>query len=74
MEGGIPVAMAPGAYDVLLSLPDDARGLKERPEYAIRLANADVWEPATGLNSLRASVQVEAGPAGARYRGARWFK
>jgi hypothetical protein len=74
VEGGIPAGMALGAYDVLLALPDAARDLRDRPEYAIRLANADVWEPATGLNSFRATVKVESGAAGARYRGARWFK
>lgn len=48
-----------GVYDLLLSLPDAATGLAKRPEYAIRLANKDVWEEATGYNKLQASVTIK---------------
>ena len=74
VEGGVPGAMAAGTYDVLLRLPDAAPKLKDRPDYAIRLANAGVWEPATGMNSLLATVKVDPGAAGTRHRGARWFE
>jgi hypothetical protein len=50
--------LEPGSYEVLLSLYDPEPGLARRPEYAIRLANADVWEAATGYNNLRADVTV----------------
>jgi hypothetical protein len=56
---GIPSTMAPGTYDLLLSLPDPTSSLAARPEYAIRLANDGVWEPATGLNSLLARVTIQ---------------
>jgi Domain of unknown function (DUF4832)/Domain of unknown function (DUF4874) len=51
--------LAAGAYDVLLNLPDPKPTLKNRSEYAIRLANQDVWEEATGYNSLLRSIVVE---------------
>jgi len=50
--------MPPGEYAVLLHLPDPDPGLAARPEYAIQLANRDVWEPATGYNRLPASIRV----------------
>jgi hypothetical protein len=42
----------PGVCDILLQLPDSAPSLSDRPEYAVRLANPGVWEPATGMNRL----------------------
>jgi hypothetical protein len=50
----IPASLAPGDYDVALSLPDPALSLSGDPRYAIRPANADVpsagqrWDRATG--------------------------
>jgi hypothetical protein len=56
---GIPSTMAPGTYELLLSLPDPMSKLTARPEYAIRMANGGgVWEPTTGLNRLLATVTV----------------
>lgn len=57
-SGSIPVDMPKGSYQVLLSLPDPAPKLYERPEYSIRLANQDVWEPSTGYNSFLANLSV----------------
>ena len=51
-------ALPPGSYDVLLSLPEAAAGLRNRPEYAIRLANQGTWEAATGYNCLLMTVRV----------------
>jgi Domain of unknown function (DUF4832)/Domain of unknown function (DUF4874) len=51
--------LAVGEYDVLLNLPDPKPTLKNRSEYAIRLANQDVWEEATGYNSLLRSIVVK---------------
>lgn len=39
-----------GAYEVYLTMPDMLLG--ERPEYAIRLANDEVWNAETGRNLL----------------------
>ena len=52
----IPGSVPPGTYDLLLALPDPQ--LPGRAEYAIRLANAGVWEAGTGLNNLHARVTV----------------
>lgn len=51
---GVPA----GQYDLLLALPDPATGLASRPEYAIRLANAGLWEASTGLHALQQAVTV----------------
>lgn len=54
----IPPDMATGSYELLLHLPDPEPTLYGRPEYAIRLANADTWEPATGYNRLLHTVTL----------------
>jgi hypothetical protein len=56
----LPSALHPGSYDLLLNLPDPAKTLHARPEYAIRLANVGMWEAATGYNRLGIAVQVQA--------------
>ncbi|MEV4346857.1 DUF4832 domain-containing protein [Actinoplanes sp. NPDC049596] len=48
---------ASGAY--ALSLPDPAATLAAKPAYAIQLANPQVWNPATGRNSLGRSLTVK---------------
>jgi hypothetical protein len=50
--------MSAGVYDLLLYLPDAAASLAGRAEYAIRLANKDMWEAATGYNKLGATVTI----------------
>ena len=54
----VPARLKPGQYDVLLALPDPAPSLRDRPEYAIRFANAGVWDPQCGCNSLQTTVKV----------------
>jgi hypothetical protein len=46
--------VAPGVYDVFLWMPDAENRLRTRVEYAVRMANADVWRPETGMNQLSA--------------------
>jgi hypothetical protein len=48
----LPAAARPGAYRFALWLPDSSPRLRQRPEYAVRLANEGVWDAATGLNWL----------------------
>ena len=48
----LPEKIKVGEYEVLLFLPDPTESLYERPEYAIRLANEDIWEAVTGYNKL----------------------
>ena len=45
----------PEDYEIFLHPPDAAPALRARPEYAVRFANPDVWEPATGMNRLGAT-------------------
>jgi Domain of unknown function (DUF4832)/Domain of unknown function (DUF4874) len=54
----IPQTAPPGAYELLLNLPDPMPKLANRPEYSIRLANEQTWEAKTGFNSLRRTVQL----------------
>jgi hypothetical protein len=58
---GIPASFHAGAYELLLSLPDVAPSLAARPDYAIRMATNDVWEPTTGFNKLLRMITVTSG-------------
>ncbi len=51
--------MAVGKYDLLLSMPDSYASISSRPEYAIRLANENVWEETTGYNNLAATITIK---------------
>jgi len=53
--GGIPK----GNYDLFIKISDRAASLKDRSEYAVRLANEQVWQAETGLNSLLRQLTVE---------------
>jgi hypothetical protein len=48
----IPAGMTRGRHDLALWLPDPAPALRDRPLYAIRLANQDTWVPKRGSNLL----------------------
>jgi Domain of unknown function (DUF4832)/Domain of unknown function (DUF4874)/Secretion system C-terminal sorting domain len=54
LPNNIPV----GEYDLFLHLFAPENSIKARPEYAIRLANNNVWESTTGYNSLLASITI----------------
>jgi hypothetical protein len=58
----IPDSAAPGSYALSLWLPDAAPALADRAEYAIRFANENTWDPATGLNILATGVSIEPAP------------
>ena len=51
-------AMPEGKYDLFLYLPDKYSSITARPEYAVRLANANVWEAGTGYNMLSATIII----------------
>ncbi|MEM8859157.1 MAG: DUF4832 domain-containing protein [Chloroflexota bacterium] len=59
LSPSLPAGMATGEYQLFLNLPDPEETLKNNPSYSIRLANTNVWEPATGYNSLDATIQVD---------------
>jgi hypothetical protein len=54
LPNNIPI----GNYDVLLHLFAPEASIKSRPEYAIQLANQNVWENTTGYNSFLTSIEI----------------
>lgn len=60
----LPDNLTAGTYKLYLSLPDSAPSLATRPEYAIRFANNNMWEPATGYNNLNCTVNITAAVLG----------
>lgn len=58
VSASIPASTPEGQYAVYLNLPDPADSIHKRAEYSIRLANKDVWEDATGYNSLLHKVTI----------------
>ena len=56
----IPADVAEGSYHLYLYLPDKYASIASDPRYAIRIANKDMWDAATGMNDLGAEVVVSA--------------
>ena len=54
----LPDDLPAGTYRLSLWLPDSAPRLRNRPEYAIRLANQGVWDAKRGLNRIAESVTI----------------
>lgn len=54
----LPSDMEPGMYQMYLWLPDAAATIADNPDFAIRLANADMWDESTGYNNLNAQIKV----------------
>ncbi|MDG5766272.1 DUF4832 domain-containing protein [Balneolales bacterium ANBcel1] len=71
---GISSEMENGNYDMLLHLPDPAERLQQRPEYAIRLANENVWEENTGFNRLLHQVTIDDSAEGTPHDGELVFR
>jgi Domain of unknown function (DUF4832)/Domain of unknown function (DUF4874) len=71
--GGLPSAMPVGDYRVALVLPDPEPALYNRAEYAIRLANKNVWD-GTGINDLLHTVRIDSSAPGTAYQGSLWFR
>lgn len=55
---GVPA----GVYKLYLKLADKTESLKNRKEFAIRLANKNVWDSETGLNDLQHQLKVSSKP------------
>lgn len=70
---GIPEDLPEDFYEIHLSLPDPVEELSDRPHYAIRLANEDVWHEETGYNNLNHLLVVDASADGEDYEGDLWF-
>lgn len=54
----LPSNMEKGNYALLLNLPDPMPTIRNRPEYAIQLANSNTWEASTGFNNLNHTLSV----------------
>ena len=54
----IPDNVENGTYELYLYLPDKYESIASNPAYAVRFANTDVWEAATGMNKLNATVTI----------------
>ncbi len=52
--------MPAGAYGLLLWLPAPEAALRDRPEYAIRLATEGLWDADHGWHDLGLAVEVQA--------------
>lgn len=60
LEKSVSVSDIPaGDYELLLDIADTFSTIEERPEYKIRLANDEVWEPETGYNKLLHTVTLK---------------
>ena len=54
----LPKAMMKGQYKLYLFLPDANVLLQNRPEYCVQLANENMWESNSGLNSLNHVIKI----------------
>ena len=57
----------------MLNLPDPMPQLKRRNVFAIRLANLNTWDEATGYNSLLHDLVVDPAAGGTPYTGSAFF-
>ena len=60
----LPDGIEDGAYQLYLHLPDAYASLAGNPKFSVRLANTGVWDAATGMNSLNASLVIGEGGQG----------
>ncbi|MDR0692260.1 MAG: DUF4832 domain-containing protein [Prevotellaceae bacterium] len=74
VEAGIPADVPVGDYILYLNLPDAAETLYGNPDYAIRLANEDVWEPETGYNDLLININIDESNPAVPYSGSLFFE
>ena len=69
LETGIPSSIDEGSYALLMHLADPIKALHDIPEYAIRLANENVWEDSSGYNSMLHEVTIDKTVNGDDYNG-----
>jgi hypothetical protein len=63
----LPSKITEGEYNLALWLPDEAETLQANPHYAVRFANEEIWDEATGYNLL-GKVNVDASVTGSYAR------
>ncbi len=64
----VPSNVGEGKYQLALWLPDGYESLRNNPQYAIQFANENIWDEATGLNTL-GNVSVTESAGGEYERG-----
>lgn len=74
ITAGIPAYMPEGNYSAFLFLADPENRLHDNPDFAIRLANQDLWEDSTGYNSLNHQVIISNNAGGEIYNGSNYFE
>ena len=57
----LPDGIENGTYQLYLYLPDAYESIADDPRYAVRFANTDVWDAASGMNNLNATVTISGG-------------
>ncbi|MDR0729535.1 MAG: DUF4832 domain-containing protein [Prevotellaceae bacterium] len=73
ITAGLPPDMPVGQYILSLNLPDAAESLYDNADYSIRLANTDVWDEATGYNTLYDAINIDAANQSTPYTGTLFF-
>lgn len=69
----ITTGLPDGTYKCYLWMPDISTTLENKPEYSIRLANANVWETTTGYNNLNQTINIlNSGCANTIWNGTAW--
>jgi hypothetical protein len=74
ITAGIPADMEEGNYSAFIFLADPENRLHDNPDYAIRLANANLWEDSTGYNTLNHQVKITQNAGGTTYTGSSYFE
>lgn len=74
ITGGIPANMVEGDYNTFIFLADPEYRLHDNPDYAIRLANNNLWEDSTGYNSLNHQLKITTNAGGPTYTGTNYFE
>jgi len=69
----VPSKAPRAAYRLSLALPDDAPSLAGRPEYAVRFANAGVWDAKEGVNVLAEDFKISDNAPGLSTPGVKDF-
>lgn len=74
VNGGIPSNIFESDYNAFIFLADPEERLHDNPDYAIRLANENLWEDSTGYNSLNHQIKITNNAGGEIYSGDNYFE
>jgi hypothetical protein len=69
----VPSKVMRAPYRLSLALPDGAASLAARPEYAVRFANAGIWDPKEGVNVLSEEFRISDNAPGLATSGTKEF-